>query len=69
MPFFKFLVKFPPEAVDFFLTRLSDPEMSRLFYVSISIVPMYANCFIAHNIHSFTIVLCVSVDSTEEANV
>lgn len=53
MPFFKFLVKFPPEAVDFFLTRLSDPEMSRLFYVSILIVTMYDNCFIAYNVSQF----------------
>jgi len=38
MPFFKFLVKFPPEAVDFFLMRLSDVEMSRLFHVSVPLV-------------------------------
>ena len=60
MPFFKFLVKFPPEAVDFFLTRLSDPEMSRLFYVSMLIVPMYHYCFIAHNVAQFhNNVVCV----------
>ena len=57
MPFFKFLVKFPPEAVDFFLTRLSDPEMSRLFYVSVLIIPLYG-CAVAHNIqqlHNFVV--------------
>jgi len=66
MPFFKFLVKFPPEAVNFFLMRLSDVEMSRLFHVSCAVENKFS---LSHVISScIPYVYVFAADTTEEAH-